>query len=185
MLASWTRAPTFDSSALVDAFGNVPWPLMQLAFHALKPTLAASKLVSLLSRAGSDEARQLFLALEVWGNDNVSFPGACYREYVERLWRDDALVRGDFTIGGAPARLDAIRCPLFVASCSDDHIVPAACAEAIVGATASRDVQHLRIAGGHVGAVVSRRAQRALWEPLSRWWVERDASDPPATTPPG
>src|SRR5262249_35157049 len=39
LLGAWTRTPTFDVGTMVDAFGNVPWPLMQSAFHLLRPTL--------------------------------------------------------------------------------------------------------------------------------------------------
>ena len=42
------RTPHFDVNALVDAFGNAPWPLMQSAFYLLRPTLAVSKLVGLV-----------------------------------------------------------------------------------------------------------------------------------------
>jgi polyhydroxyalkanoate synthase subunit PhaC len=178
LLGEWTRSPTFDVRALVDGFGNVPWPLMQLTFHALKPTLGASKLVGLFSRLGSKEAWRTFLALEAWGNDNVSFPGGCYAEYVERLYQEDAFVRGEMRLSGVRAAPASIRCPLFVVSFAHDHIVPPASAEAIEGITGSRDVRALRLRGGHVGAVVSGRAARDLWEPLSRWWVERDAPLP-------
>jgi len=175
LLGEWTRSATFDVRALVDGFGNVPWPLMQLAFHALKPTLGASKLLGLVSRLESKDAWRTLLALEAWGNDNVSFPGGCYAEYVERLYRQDAFVRGEMRLSGRPAAPASIRCPLFVVSFAQDHIVPPASAEAIAGITGSSDVRPLRLGGGHVGAVVSHRAERELWQPLSRWWAERDA----------
>lgn len=176
LMAEWTRGEAFDVRALVDGFGNVPWPLMQLAFHALRPTLGASKVVGLLGRVTDRDAWRTFLALEAWGNDNVSFPGGCYAEYIERLYRQDAFILGALLLSGRPAHPRAIRCPLFTVSFAHDHIVPPACAEAIVAATSSADVRALRLGGGHVGAVVSRRAESELWQPLSRWWAERDAA---------
>src|SRR5690606_32844373 len=91
-LAVWTQTPTFDVGAIVTAFGNVPWQLMQGAFHMLRPTLTLSKAVALVDRAANDEFLDGFLAIETWGSDNVSFPGECYRQYIEELYRGDALM---------------------------------------------------------------------------------------------
>jgi len=177
-LTSWTRAAGFDVDALVAAFGNVPWQLMQSAFHLLRPTLSLSKAVHLLDRAWDDESLDGFLALETWGNDNVSFPGACYREYIERLYRRDELVAGSFTLAGRPARLDAIRCPVLAVTFEHDSIVPWRSASALLELVSSEDTEHVHLPGGHVGAVVSRSAATRLWPALSAWWAKRDG--PPA-----
>ena len=54
----------------------------------------------MIDRAWDDEFLDGFLALETWGNDNVSFPGECYVRYIEELYRGDALVKGTFTLSG-------------------------------------------------------------------------------------
>jgi polyhydroxyalkanoate synthase len=180
LLSAWTRAKSFDVDALVDGFGNVPWQLMQGAFHLLRPTLTLSKAVHAIDRAWDDESLDGFLALETWGNDNVSFPGECYRRYVRALYRDDELVRGVFTLSGRPARLDAITCPVLAVTFEHDSIVPWRSAAAILDHVASDDTHHLHLPGGHVGAVVSRRASQHLWPELSRFWAERDAAQPGA-----
>ncbi|MCA9679944.1 MAG: alpha/beta fold hydrolase, partial [Myxococcales bacterium] len=174
LLSRWTRVPTFDVGAIVDAFGNVPWPLMQASFQLLKPTLNLAKLVTLVDRSWDDEFLDGFLATERWGNDNVSFPGECYRRYIEALYRDNALVRGDFTLSGRPARLDAIDCPVLAVTFEHDHIVPPRSAAVLLDHVASPDKDQLHLRGGHVGAVVSRKAAQTLWPALSRWWAARD-----------
>ena len=174
LLARWTTTPSFDLDALAGAFGNVPWPLMQASFHMLRPTLNLSKLVSMIDRAWDDEFLDHFAALERWGNDNVSFPGLAYRRYVQELYRENRLAAGTFTMSGRPARLDAIRQPVLVVSFAHDHIVPDRSATAALDLVASPDRQLLRVAGGHVGAMVSRKARGGLWGQLSAWWAERD-----------
>jgi polyhydroxyalkanoate synthase len=174
MLSAWTRSRRFDVDALVRAFGNVPWPLMQASFHLLRPTLNLSKAVHLLDRAWDDESLDGFLALETWGNDNVSLPGALYRTWVDRLYRDNELVRGTFTLSGRPARLESIRCPLLNITLADDYIVPESSAAPLADRVASEDVTSLRLPGGHVGAVVSRSAATRLWPVLSDFWAARD-----------
>lgn len=173
MMAAWTRTPTFDVRALVAAFGNVPWPLMQASFQLLRPTLGASKLVALLDRAWDDEFLDGFLATERWSNDNVSFPGACYARYIEELYRQNRLCAGTFTVCGRPARLPDLRCPLLVVAFAEDHIVPLASARPLVERAGSRDKQLLVERGGHVGAVVSRKAAGRLWPALHTFWAQR------------
>ena len=174
IMATWTRTPTFDVGALVEAFGNAPWPLLHASFHLLKPTLTAQKTVALLDRAWDDEFLETFLATERWGTDNVSFPGACYARYIEELYRQNRLVRGGFTVAGRPAELPAIRCPVLALAFEHDHIVPLASAAPLVDLVSSTDKQLVVQSGGHVGAVVSRKAADKLWPVMSTFWAGRD-----------
>jgi polyhydroxyalkanoate synthase len=170
LLSAWTRSPTFDVGALVQAFGNVPWPLMQVAFHLLRPTLGLSKLVSLVDRAWDDEYLDGVLALETWGSDNVSFPGDAYRRYVEELYRQDALIRGTLRVSGRPARLDAITCPVLAVTFEHDNIVPWESASVVLEKVSSSVKEHVHLVGGHVGAMVSKSAARGLWPKLSAFF---------------
>jgi polyhydroxyalkanoate synthase len=174
MMSVWTRTPTFDVGAIQDAFGNIPWQLMQASFRLLKPTVNASKLVHLLDRAWDDEFLDGFLATERWGNDNVSFPGACYARYIEELYRQNRLVTGTFTVCNRPARLTSITCPVLAVAFTDDHIVPLPSAQPLIDLVPSRDKQLIVDRGGHVGAVVSRKAADRLWPALHTFWAQRD-----------
>jgi polyhydroxyalkanoate synthase len=173
IMAQWTRTPTFDVRAILEAFGNVPWPLMQASFNMLRPTLRAAKTVALLDRAWDDEFLEGFLATEHWGHDNVSFPGACYARYIEELYRGNRLIRGGFTVAGRPSELHRITCPVLALAFADDHIVPLASAAPLVDRVASRDKQLVVQSGGHVGAVVSRKAADRLWPVMHEFWAKR------------
>ncbi len=174
IMSTWTRSPTFDVRSILDAFGNVPWPLMQASFNLLRPTLRAAKVVGLLDRAWDDEFLESFLATEQWGHDNVSFPGECYARYIEELYRANRLVRGEFSVEGRRADLTAIRCPVLAIAFEDDHIVPIASAAPLIERVASRDKYLMPMRGGHVGAVVSRKAASRLWPAMSTFWADRD-----------
>ena len=173
IMAAWTRTPTFDVGAIFEAFGNVPWPLMQASFNLLRPTLRAAKLVTLLDRAWDDEFLETFVATEHWGHDNVSFPGACYVRYIEDLYRRNLLVRGGFSVAGRPAELSSIRCPVLALSFADDNIVPLPSAAPLVDRVASTDKQLVVQPGGHVGAVVSRKAADRVWPIMADFWAKR------------
>ncbi len=174
LLARWTNAPGFDVAALVEGMGNVPWQLMQSAFHLLRPTLQLSKSVHLLDRAWDDEYLDGFLALETWGSDNVSFPGRAYREYVERLYQQNLLHKGELRLSGRLARMESIAMPVLAIAFQHDNIVPQATAAELIDRVGSEDKELWTLPGGHVGAVVSRAAAKGLWPKLSAWWAVRD-----------
>lgn len=175
LLGAWTQSRLFQPQTLVDALGNVPWQLLQSSFHMLRPTLNLSKAVALVDRAWDDEFLDGFLALETWGNDNVSFPGEVWRTWVEELYRGDAFARGTFALSGRSALMENIDCPLLVVTFEHDTIVPKETATVLLERAASKDKQGLHLSGGHVGAVVSRGASKKLWPSLSEFWAKRDA----------
>ena len=178
LLSTWVATKTFDLGALIEAYGNVPWQLMQGAFHLLRPTLNLAKAVAVIDRAWDDEFLDGFLAIETWGNDNVSFPGECYRRYIEELYRGDALAKGSFTLSGVPAKLESIECPLLAVTFEHDGIVPWKSAAEVVERASSTDKHHVHLPGGHVGAVVSKAGAKHLWPKIDAFWAERDVSKP-------
>ncbi len=171
VLAAWTQNPTYDPGAIVDAFGNAPWQLLQGAFQMLRPTLTLAKTVHMVDRAWNDEFLDGFLALEAWGNDNVSFPGQAFRRYIEELYRKDALMEGTMRLSGRSARMEDIHCPVLAVSFEHDNIVPWKSAAVLVDRIASKEKLHVKLPGGHVGAVVSKSAAKGLWPMLSNFFV--------------
>ena len=174
LLSRWTNSKGFDIDALIDGFGNAPWQLLQSSFQMLRPTLPLAKAVGLIDKAWNDEFLDGFLALETWGNDNVSLPGELYRQYVKDLYRADALANGTLALGGRPARLSAIGCPVLAVTFEHDNIVLPQSAAALLDLVGSKDKQRIHLSGGHVGAVVSKAAARGLWPQLSAWLAARD-----------
>jgi polyhydroxyalkanoate synthase len=180
LLVRWTNTDTFDVDALVEATGLVPWPLMQAAFHMLDPTLNLKKAVRLIDRGWEDEFLDSFLAIETWGNDNVSFPGEAFRKYINALYCHDELIRGELRIDGTRIDLSTIETPTLAVTFEHDHIVPAESARPLVDAIHADDAEHMHLPGGHVGAVVSRKSKQHLWPRLQTWLAERDGE--PAET---
>jgi polyhydroxyalkanoate synthase len=171
LLSTWTRTSSFDLRALVDAMGNVPWQLMQSAFHLLRPTMSLAKAVQLADKAWDDEFLDGFMAIETWGNDNVSFPGACYEKYVAELYRKDALVKGEFSVSGERIDLARITAPTLAITFEHDNIVPWQSAAVLLEKVGAKKKQHIHLAGGHVGAVVSKKAAASLWPQISAFWA--------------
>jgi polyhydroxyalkanoate synthase len=176
LLSRWTNTKGFDVDVLVNASGNVPWQLMQSAFHLLRPTLNLSKAITLIDRAWNDEFLDGFLALETWGNDNVSLPGEFYRKYIHGLYQDDGLVSGRFTLRGQKVDLKNLTCPTLAVTFEHDSIVPAASASVLLEACGAKVKQHVHLPGGHVGAVVSKHAAKTLWPQLTQFFVSHEVA---------
>jgi polyhydroxyalkanoate synthase subunit PhaC len=173
LLSAWARSPALDLKTLVAALGNVPWSLLQLSFQMLRPTLGINKAKGLIERIWDDAFVDGVLALETWGNDNVAFPGECYREFIEQLYRGNALRQGTLRVNGARVDLGRIACPVLNVAAQYDNIVPRPSSHALNELVASRDTTELVVPGGHIGAVVSRRAMEQVWPAVQAWILER------------
>jgi polyhydroxyalkanoate synthase len=174
LLSKWARTGAFDLGAFEGAWGNAPPWLLQGAFQLLRPTLALHKAVTLLEKADREEFLEGFLALETWGSDNIPFPGACFRQYIEDLYRKDGLVNETFTLSGQPVRLSEITCPTLAVTFEHDNIVPHRSASVLLDRIGSKDKEHFHLPGGHVGSVVSSHAKKTLWPRISKFWADRD-----------
>ncbi|MEM1414776.1 MAG: alpha/beta fold hydrolase [Myxococcota bacterium] len=180
LLSTWTNAPTFDADALVDAFGNVPWPLLVASFQLLKPTLTLSKGLYLMDQAMRDgrwteDFLAGYLAKEKWANDNVSLPGEVFRTWVKELYQRDGLVQGTLRLDGRRVDLGHVTCPTHVISFEHDYIVPKEAAAPLAELVGAKDVTHSHLNGGHVSSVVSKSARKRLWPALSQWWLQATA----------
>ncbi|MFH1808573.1 MAG: alpha/beta fold hydrolase [Pseudomonadota bacterium] len=189
LLGTWSRSASFDLEALIEATGNVPWALLQSSFTLLRPTLSVSKARGILEKFWDNEFLDGVLALETWGNDNVSFAGQCYRQVIETLYRDNALVRGTLHLGGRLVDLRRITCPVLNVQASFDNIVPLAASHALVEQVGSDDVTEWTVPGGHIGAVVSKKAMAQVWPAVLEWLgahaYARPADDGASTHTPG
>ncbi len=178
MLSAWSNTKSFDTRALVEALGNVPWQLMQSSFQMLRPTLNLSKAVHFLDRAWDDEYLDGFFALETWGSDNVSFPGVAWERYIQELYREDRLIAGTFSLSGRPALLSNVTMPTCAVTFQHDNIVPSESARVLLDAVGATKKEHIHQLGGHVGAMVSRSAAKGLWPRMAAFWrsVEAEAA---------
>ncbi len=168
-LAGWTRPELFDADSVIDAYGNMPPWLMQSGFKLLNPVDAWSKLMRLHQSAEDEDATRQFVALESWLDDNLAFPGGVYREYIRRLYQDNALIRGDFDVGGERVDLARLTAPLLNVVALGDHICAPPASRALMARVGSTDKQLLEFETGHVGLTVGSRAHRELWPRIIDW----------------
>ncbi len=157
----------FDAAAISSA-GNIGALQMQAGFMALKPMEVFSRWRA--NAHNSDPAaRKAFTALETWANDTIPFPAAAYVTYIEELYQQNRLVRGEHYVRGELVDLARIDCPHLSIIADKDGVCPEASTTALGKHTQSTVKDVLVVPGGHVGAVTGPRAERELYPKLVAW----------------
>lgn len=59
-----------------------------------------------------------------WNADQTRMPKALHLFYLRNFYKDNALARGELTIGGERLDLSKVKIPIFVQSSKEDHIAP-------------------------------------------------------------
>lgn len=168
-LAIWAQDPHIDLDALTEAYGNVPWPLMQAAFRLMKPAAQVAKYIRALPKSLDRTFMKGFLALEAWSRDNTSFPGSCYQTLIQTFYRENGIVNGGLSVNGRKLKLSDLDLPVLNISAHGDDIVPTETtlkAHHLSDAVKFTDRQ---VGGGHIGCLLSRKSQRELWPDIANW----------------
>jgi polyhydroxyalkanoate synthase len=158
-----------DPDDVIDDTGLVPAGAMDEGFQSLKPTDQLVQQVNLFQNLWNDDWVEGFLAMNQWARDQVPFPGAAFRQTVEVLIRDNALLRGVVPFGRGEVRLEDIRCPYLNVFCAHDTIVPAPSSEPLTGLVGAKDSTELRLESGHVGLVAGRQAAKVARPQIGDW----------------
>jgi len=104
--------------------------------------------------------------LMAWNADGTRMPWRMHTEYLKRLYLDNELGRGEFTIAGEPVDLATVTVPMYVVGTETDHVAPWHSVYKLRGLTRSTDYTFVLTSGGHNAGIVSgpshpRRRHRA------------------------
>ena len=110
-----------------------------------------------------------FLRMEKWIADRPDHPAELARQWLNGLYRENKLVKGEFVIGGKPVDLKKISCPVLNIYALQDHIIPISCSKALGGFLKPSQYEEIGFPGGHVGVFVSRKAQGVVAGGLIEW----------------
>ncbi len=170
----------FDAAAMASA-GNIRALQLQSGFLALRPNHALSRWVRTLDEAHDEGARAASAALEAWADDTIPFPAAAYVTYIQELYQQNRLVRGEHFVRGERVDLARITCPHLCVTAEKDGVCPAASTTALGSFTRSVVKDVLSVPGGHVGAVTGADAATKLYPPLVEWLKKHAARTFPPT----
>jgi polyhydroxyalkanoate synthase len=127
--------------------------------------------------------------LMAWNADGTRMPWRMHTEYLQRLYLQNELARGEFTASGERIDLKSLRLPLFVVGTETDHVAPWKSVYKLRGLTQSSDYTFLLTSGGHNAGIVSgpanpKRRHRVLtWSDAAsslkpEEWQEKAALNP-------
>jgi poly(3-hydroxyalkanoate) synthetase len=148
--------------------GVLKGEFMLNGFITIKPENEVAKQLQLLNHIRDEEHVARHRAFEDWFKHTQDIPGDFYLWIVERLFRDNALVRGELEIDGRRVDLGRIACPVNLLAGAADHITPPAQVFALAGAvsTPAGDIVERVTSGGHLGLFMGREALRDHWPPI-------------------
>lgn len=158
---------------LLDDTGNVPASAIHRMFQVTKPTAGLTTYANLWEHLWNDEFVEGFQAMSRWARDQVPFPGACARQGLQLLLRDNLLLSGRIPLASRVVDLAAIDVPLLTIVAEHDHLVPPATSRPLVDLVSSDDVSELVVPAGHIGLATGRHAVRVTVPGLVRWLEER------------
>jgi len=152
----------------VESLGVLPMELLQSAFWNLDPGRTIAKFEAFGDMAPESAEARAFVTLEDWANDGPPIPEAAARELFESFFAEDLPGRTLWTVGGRAIDPEKLSVPGLHIVSATDRIVPPA--------SAIRSGEQRVLDRGHVGMVVGRGAEAALWKPLDSWLSQHRAS---------
>jgi poly(3-hydroxyalkanoate) synthetase len=162
------RDMSFYRGLVAAGGGMLPGESQLAGFVALKPEAEVRKQLALLSRLDDPEHVERYRAFEDWFKWTQPLAGRLYLWIVERLFGDNALVRGDLVVGGSAVDLGRVTCPLYLLAGEDDHITPPEQCFAMarhVG-TPVDNIVCVTAPAGHLGLFMGTASLRDHWPAL-------------------
>lgn len=148
---------------MVDAFGNIPGEFMNAGFVFLKPVdLMLDKYIGVIDSLDDENKLANFLRMEKWIFDSPDQAARAYEEFIDAMYHKNALIKGEFELGGRFVDLKEISCPLLAILGEKDNQVPPAATRPIMDAVSSNDKELVEVSTGHIGIFVSRKSSNIV-----------------------
>ena len=170
LLFKWSRYTDFD--LLVKAYGVIPGDFMNNVFIMLSPyNLSVGKYINIVNSFDDPKALGEFLRMEKWLFDCPNQAGENYKKWMQDLWQDDKLLKGEFYLGEKKINLKNITMPLLNVYGSKDNLIPASASKPLTKAVGSKDKQDAEFNVGHAGIVASGTSQREIAPKIASWLI--------------
>lgn len=170
---------------MIDSFGYLPGQLTGLIFQEMTPAKTLTKynwdLPGALS--GSRDQALNFLRMEKWLSDRPHHPAEAAKQWMNELYRENRLAKGEFYLDGERVDLGRLTMPVLNIFALKDHIIPAPTSRALRGLVGTDDYIELELGVGHIGTFVSRRANNLFSDTLADWLSERQIPASSAAKP--
>lgn len=172
----WARSlEAEDIELLANTLGTLPGEIGGLAFTLMTPIRSLAKYNLTLVEVSQDEAKLMnFLRMEKWLSDRPGHTGGAARQWLNDLYRENKLVRGELEMADQKVDLRAVTMPVLNIYTETDHIIPPAMTLALKEHVGSADYSEFVAKGGHIGVMVAGgKARTALRDKIGQWLAER------------
>ncbi|MCU0491558.1 MAG: alpha/beta fold hydrolase [Chloroflexaceae bacterium] len=170
----WLQEPFYNVDALVKQMGNIPGEMIDYGSKMLKPVENfIGNYIRLWDNLDDPAIVESWMAMNAWVSDNVSFPGAAFRQWVVEFFRENRLMEGTLMMRGQPIKLENIRANLLNVIADKDHIVPSCQSVTAMDKVGSPDKELLTMRGGHIGIMAGSGARKTLWPKINEWLAAR------------
>lgn len=160
----------------IQRWPSVPGSFLNAITLAAAPlTIGCAPWLDRLACGFDGDAMNTLLRVERWTLDELPLPGRLVTDIVQRLYRDNAFLRGTLILGGRRAAPEHFTAPLLSVIDTRCSLVPPQSVEPFHRAAGSPDTRLLHYRGDagvllqHVGMLVGRSARQHLWPEILRW----------------
>lgn len=172
LLFKWSKNLNVD--LMVEAYGNIPGEFMNNGFLTLKPlSLMVNKYLDLVDDLADSTAIANFMRMEKWIFDSPAQVGETYRQFINDMYHENKLIKGELEIGGQKVDLKNINMPLLNVYATRDHQVPVEASKDLEKYVSSLDKETHAIQTGHIGMFVSGKSAKEVAPLISNWLKER------------
>ncbi len=171
VVENWTRH--LDADKIVDSMGNVPDWFVNSAFVLRNPIEPFLKYLTYFSEPKSLEEILKFFWIETWLYDGRPIIGEVYREIVNKIYKNNLLIKDKMHVDHQLVDLKKITMPVLNIVGSKDDLVPPQSSKAITSAVGSNDKKLIEFPTGHIGLCLSQKAHEQLWPQVGAWLAQR------------
>jgi poly(3-hydroxyalkanoate) synthetase len=157
--------------------GLMPGRFMLAAYKNMDPAQHyLAKYVDLYKHIDDAEFLRRQERFASWYESPIDLPGRTYVQVVDRLFKQNQLVRGEYVALGKKLSLRDVTCPVYLLAGSEDDITPwqqVFNAEEYLGTPKSQIVKTLA-PGGHIGLFMGHDALAQDWPKIGAWIAAQD-----------
>lgn len=171
VIENWTSHMNADR--LVQACGNAPGWILNAAFLLRNPVEAAIKYPRYFSQPRTFDEIMQFFAIETWLYDSRPIIGEVYLEIVNRVYKQNLLIKNQMHVGKDLIDLTKVTMPVLDIVGEKDDLVPPQASRTVMDVVGTKDKQLIEFPTGHVGLCISKEAHEKLWPEVGNWLAKR------------
>lgn len=153
-----------DIDRVADIYGILSPAQVEAMFRSVTAPVYVSPYVTLFSRAHDKKFVEKWRRMNTWTEGHVPLTGGAFRQLTQDLFKENKLVKGEFTIRGQKVDLSNIKQNLLVVSSSNDFLIPEGQSLPLVELVSSKDKTYMLVEAGHVSLAMTGKLNKILNE---------------------